>query len=1001
MKSGFKRNVLLLGILTGCLSSFSQGYFQQEVNYRIRVELNDSLHVLSGFEEIEYVNNSPDNLEYIWFHIWANSFSDNNTALAKQKLELNGKRKLFDIESQRGFIDSLDFKVNGKAVTWYLDKDHIDICKIILDEPLKSGGSVLITTPFYVKIPGGTSSKSGHIDNSYRISQWYPKPAVYDRYGWHPMPNLDLGEFYAEFGSFDVEITLPENYLVAATGNLVTASEISWLEEKVNETVYKTEFTRPARLNSPSSGNLKTFRFIQDNVHDFAWFADKNYNVLKSEVELPGSGRKINTWIYFLDRDYPLWKYALDYINNAVYHFSEWFGDYPYDNCTAASCFFSGGGGIEYPAITLMGSSPTAFNLERNLAHEIGHNWFYAALGFNERKYPWLDEGITSFADDRYMRLQHPEAKLYSYLTDNERIARLLGIYSLKYDDLSRKGYLFDARRNLDQPANLNSEAYSESNYLTSVIYKKNSVSLLHMMNYLGEDDFNRIMRGFYKEWEFRHPDPGDFEEWFRSHTDKNLDWYFKDLITTSKKLDYAISGINGNRLLVRNRGKVNAPFPVSGIKDGQVVYTLWYEGFEGKKQINLPDEPADRVVIDYGRTTNELYLNDNIIRTEGLFKKIEPVQLSHFGLVDNPVRTNINITPAAGWNNYNGFMLGGIFYNSILPAGKFEYQLVPMFAFGSADLAGLGKIAWHWFPYERIFQEITVSLSALQFAYNNSRGDNFNRIKASLDFRLKKKDLKGYVDNYLRISAISATDLDMLINDHTVAQRQFYSLKFEHKNDRNINRYNIVTGVQLSHDFAKADLEANYRFNYLYDKALDIRFFGGWFLYKAPLLPSLYDFSLSGTSGLNDYTYDHLFFGRFENPASQNILGSQFAKNGGGFAVWSPLGQTSNWMAAVNVTTSVPFPEKEILQFYGNAAIVEEAEPVAGYNSGLFHYEAGAKLIIMKDDIEIYFPLLMSKSIRTYSNAIHTNYLQKIRFVINLNGFNFFEVFRKQKTLF
>jgi hypothetical protein len=995
-------NILLIAFIISIPAlSYSQDYFQQEVNYRIRVELDDSIHSLRGFEEVEYINNSPHDLEYIYFHLWANGYANNRTALAKQKLEMGGKRRLFEVEAQSGFIDSLDFKVNGKAVNWSLERDHIDICRIILNEPLRSGETITITTPFYVKIPGGSSSKFGHIDQSYRISQWYPKPAVYDRYGWHPMPNLDLGEFYAEFGSFEVEITLPANYVVAATGKLITESELIWIENRVAETKVKTEYNRPARFNTPSSDQFKTIRYEQDNIHDFAWFADKNYNVLKSEVKLPGSGRRINTWIFFMDRDYALWKNALDYINNSVLRFSEWFGEYPYDNCSAASGFFSGGGGIEYPTITLMGSSSTALSLERNLAHEIGHNWFYGVLGFNEREHPWLDEGITSFADDRYMSETHPDAKLFSYLTDNEKNAKLLGIYDLQYADLSRKAYLFDARRNLDQPANLHSEEYNESNYLTSVIYKKNSVSLLHLMNYLGKEEFNEIMIGFFETWKYKHPYPKDFEGYVRSHTIKNTDWFFNDLVTTTKKLDYAIKRVNENQILVKNSGHISSPFSVSGVKDDQVLYTQWHEGFSRKQWVDIPDSQADCIFIDYERNTNELYLNNNIIRTGGLLKKVEPIQISHLGFVDNPVKTDINISPAIGWNNNNRFMLGALFYNSILPANKLEYHLAPLFAFGSSDFAGMGRVAYHWYPYERIFQEITVSVSALQFAYNNSQGDNFNRIKASLNFRLKKKDMKGYVDNYLRISAISATDLELLINDNTVAHRQFYSVQYEHKNDRTINKYNVVTNIQLSNGFAKADLEANYRVNYLYDKALDVRLFGGWFLYKAPELPSVYDFSMSGTTGLNDYTYDHLFFGRFENPAAQNVLGSQFVKNGGGFAVWSPFGQTSHWMVAVNVTTSVPFPEKEIIQVYGNAAIVEDPEPVAGFNPEVFYYEAGAKLIIMKDDIEVYFPLVMSKNIRDYSNAIHTNYLQKIRFVINLNGLNLFEVFRKQKNLF
>ena len=125
--------LIILTIISSTRNSFSQEYFQQEVNYKIQVTLNDSIHEFSGYENIEYINNSPDDLEFIYFHLWANAFANNNTALAKQKFERSGKLKLFDLESQRGYIDSLDFKVNGKDVEWELDSKHIDICKIILN----------------------------------------------------------------------------------------------------------------------------------------------------------------------------------------------------------------------------------------------------------------------------------------------------------------------------------------------------------------------------------------------------------------------------------------------------------------------------------------------------------------------------------------------------------------------------------------------------------------------------------------------------------------------------------------------------------------------------------------------------------------------------------------------------------------------------------------------------------------------------------------------------
>jgi len=166
----------------------SQEYFQQEVNFEISVALNDTLHELTAFEKIEYINNSPATLNFIWFHLWPNAYSDNNTQLAKQVFRLNGKSELFNDPELRGFIDSLDFKVNGSRVQWNILPGQADICRIDLNEPLNADDTIHITTPFRVKIPKGVTSRLGHIGESYQISQWYPKPAVYDQDGWHQMP---------------------------------------------------------------------------------------------------------------------------------------------------------------------------------------------------------------------------------------------------------------------------------------------------------------------------------------------------------------------------------------------------------------------------------------------------------------------------------------------------------------------------------------------------------------------------------------------------------------------------------------------------------------------------------------------------------------------------------------------------------------------------------------------------------------------------------------------
>ena len=198
----------------------SQEYFQQQANYNISVTLDDRNHELKGFESLVYINNSPDTLSFLYFHLWPNAYSDNKTQLASELIKRDGKSKLFNDPELRGYIDSLNFKAEGLNIKWDLIDGSPDICKLLLNKPLNPGDSVNITTPFHVKIPGGGISRLGHTGQSYQISQWYPKPAVYDRNGWHQMPYLDQGEFYSEYGTFNVSITIPSNYVVGATGNL-------------------------------------------------------------------------------------------------------------------------------------------------------------------------------------------------------------------------------------------------------------------------------------------------------------------------------------------------------------------------------------------------------------------------------------------------------------------------------------------------------------------------------------------------------------------------------------------------------------------------------------------------------------------------------------------------------------------------------------------------------------------------------------------------------------
>ena len=484
-----KNTIYLFFALFCSTQLFGQTYWQQEVNYTIQVKLNDKNHTLSAFEEFEYVNNSPNTLDKIYVHLWPNAYRNGNTALAKQKYKDGEKQLRFGKEEDKGGIDSLDFKSNGQKLNWEYDPTHIDICVITLNTPLKSGERVRISTPFKVKIPSGEISRLGHIDESYQITQWYPKPAVYDKNGWNAIPYLNQGEFYSEFGSFDVSITLPKNYVVGATGDLQTQSEVEFLNNLAKSTEGKiadflmTKQGRGGKTALPeSSSEWKTIRYTQSKVHDFAWFADKRFAVLKGEVELPKSKRKVTSWAMFVPHNTINWQHAIEYLNDGTYYYSLWNGDYPYNQVTAVDGTISAGGGMEYPNVTVIGNASSKEELEVVIVHEVGHNWFYGILGTNERVHGWMDEGMNTLNEMRYIQTKYP---------NNTRLSDMVANGKFHFDDLDHHdmgdvSYRAIAMLGIDQPIETHSADFTPINY-GMIMYQKTGLVFFYLMDYLGE----------------------------------------------------------------------------------------------------------------------------------------------------------------------------------------------------------------------------------------------------------------------------------------------------------------------------------------------------------------------------------------------------------------------------------------------------------------------------------------------------------------------------------
>jgi Peptidase family M1 domain len=496
------KKILFLAACNLTLSLYGQNYWQQEVNYIIDVSLIESVSSLEGFLKLQYINHSPDTLSFIWFHLWPNAYKNDRTAFSDQLLENGTTDFYFSDKEKRGYINHLDFRVNGAPAQTQDHPEYFDIIKVLLPFPLPPGKAVQITTPFHEKLPYNFS-RGGYSGKSFQITQWYPKPAVYDHQGWHPIPYLDQGEFYSEFGNFDVRITLPGNFLVAATGELQNEEEKQWLKIKAS-----------GKITGIRESQTKTLEYKQNNIHDFAWFADRNFVVNFDTLQLH-SGKTIDVFSFYSPEKTEAWKNSIQYIKDAVLFRSSLIGEYPYSCVTAVEATLGRSGGMEYPTITLISSQISEKQLPLVIEHEVGHNWFYGILENNERRFPWMDEGINTYYDRRFEAGKPNREK-----SKRDWFRRKLP------DDPLKLFLAIITKEKTDQPISTPSEQFTRINY-SLIAYAKTSFWMKQLEDSLGVVLLDSCMREYFRLWMYKHTYPKDLQAVIEKTSGKNLEGQF------------------------------------------------------------------------------------------------------------------------------------------------------------------------------------------------------------------------------------------------------------------------------------------------------------------------------------------------------------------------------------------------------------------------------------------------------------------------------------------
>lgn len=510
--------LLFQGIALVGLAQNQSTYWQQHVDYTMEVAMDVETFQYTGTQKLVYTNNSPEELNRVYFHMYFNAFQPGSEMdMRLQSIEDPDKRMIDENKKSRiaalspseiGYLHAESLTQDGVKVSF---NEEGTVLVVNLAKPIPSGGKSTFDMVFKGQVPvqirrSGRNNKDGV---ALSMSQWYPKMAEYDFEGWHADPYI-AREFHGVWGNFDLKLTIDKDYTVGGTGYLQNPQEIGHGYETPGSKVKK------------AKGKTLTWHFKAPMVHDFMWAADPEYvhDVLTMEN---------GTDLHFLYKNDPkfeeTWKKVQPLTEKAMLFFNKNIGEYPYKQYSVIQ---GGDGGMEYAMSTLITGGDKPGSVVGTMIHELAHSWFQHVLATNEAKHEWMDEGFTSFI---------------SALCSNEiREQNKENPFENSY-----KGYYYLAKSGKEQPQSTHADRYAANTPYGISAYSKGAVFLSQLGYVIGQDKLMETVRKYYEDFKFKHPVPNDVKRTAEKVSGMELDWYLTDWTQTTNTIDYGIKEVESS----------------------------------------------------------------------------------------------------------------------------------------------------------------------------------------------------------------------------------------------------------------------------------------------------------------------------------------------------------------------------------------------------------------------------------------------------------------------
>ena len=946
------------------LNTLTAQYFQQKVAYDISASQDTSNHTIIATCDITYTNNSEVELDTIFLHLWANAFSDKLSAYSNQAIRAGNLDFYFSDEDEMGGYNNLMVNIAGNRITLYSWQKNPDVVYFLLPQSLKTKESLKINTTYELKLPRKLS-RMGYNNFDNYLMYWYPTPAVFDAEGWHPMPYLSMGEMYTEVADYNIELSSPLRSLIAST-----------------------------LPNGNSKENL--YRFEGKDMIDFAIVTSTNKNTTTHPITTKrGNSIDITVMTKFLKRD----SSSVKYLQKAIDYFEPIIGDFPYSSISILDKGKKSTSGMEYPGlITVSGMDNEEGNFEYYLVHEILHQWFYSALAFNQRDYAWLDEGLTTYFQQRYYkktkRVDHYSKKGALVMHEGQQpflqtVARA------------------QACRHYHVPLNTDVMNIDPTNYGFNA-YEIPARMFAYLADYMGHTTFDAGIKEFYTLWKNKHPGPNDLKNVLEKVSSKDLSWFFEDLVKKDWSYDYAIKSLEDGNLEVTHLSGSTPPYKITLKSDDNESKVMWIDGHQGTKSINIADDQYNKVIIDEEALSMDINRNNNSINVRRPIKLIPGVKL------DDGRYRELYFLPTIAYNTSDGTQLGMAFYNSSFPGKNLKWVLSPAYGFGSSAPVGEGWISYDHYLKNSKFRKLQYKLNAKSYSYfnNESLGTPLRYFRISPHISLHfNHDAKKHKYSKAYIKSIFISEEKFLFDEDvfTIENNQSTILRvgYELYNFWELGPSDLIAQLEYQpytndvnekHHYLKLTASYSKSFKYAPKKSIDFRIWGAYFISNSQRDSPNYDASfVRGTSaliyqGFNDYAYDGYFFNRANQNAS---LDNQIGYEGGGFKTpfgsQYSIGQTNDLAFAINIKSNLPIKTPRLfpLKLFLDVGYYTSKETTEAKLEGKSFYSAGVMLEYGEGLFSVYLPLVNSQAINDIYNTEGIGILGKISFRIDLIRFN------------